>query len=117
MYLLLAQRQVRSTYPFRPLLDSPPVAKKSKKRSKPDGVMETFMDKMAETKVQIEAMKNEMASKRMELLQNKQRLEERKLEADILASKQAADIARFHMLKELGFSNEKMVELLGLPSP
>ena len=78
------------------------------------------MDKMAETKVQIEAMKNEMASKRMELmelLQNKQRLEERKLEVDILASKQAADIARFHMLKELGFSNEKMVELLGLPSP
>ncbi len=99
MYLLLAQRQVRSTYPFRPLLDSPPVAKKSTKRSKPDGVMETFMDKMAETKVRIEAMKNEMASKRMELLQNKQRLEKRKLEADILASKQAADIARFHMLK------------------
>lgn len=53
-------------------------------------------------------MRNKVATERIEL-------ERTKLGGDIKASQQAAEIARYTMYKELGFSKEKILDLLALP--
>jgi len=82
--------------------------KRKKKKIKTDSIIKTFTEKSSEDQLQVEAMRNKVATERIEL-------ERTKLGGDIKASQQAAEIARYTMYKELGFSKGKILDLLALP--
>lgn len=93
----------------------PPVKKSKKKKLKSDGIIESIVERISESRLQRECMKQENETERLKLRGQRQDTEARKANADIEAARQATEMSKFHMYKELGFTTEQMIKLLGLP--
>jgi len=86
-----------------------------RRNSKSDGIVESIVERTSESRLQRECMKQENETERLKLRGQRQDTEARKANADIEAARQATEMSKFHMYKELGFTTEQMIKLLGLP--